>query len=242
MLAMSQQAFGARHPRTIMLRGRQAAACEASGRLDEAIAAHEQTLAELEQTLPPGHPDTGAVRIRLAHSYTMGRNADAVRVAEEALADAENMTGPAVDVLMAHERLARTFLAAGQLNAAAEAYRQVLAGREQILGTEHPQTIAACSAFAAVCRTSGQFKQAITLAERALASSERVLGPTMNRLSTPARVWRRPTTAGRRSRPPSPGTSGPSPTARECRVPTTLTRSPLAVSLPPRTGQRGLPV
>jgi hypothetical protein len=53
MLAISQPALGARHPRTLMIRGRFAAACEASGLLPEAIAIYEETLTELEQTLPP---------------------------------------------------------------------------------------------------------------------------------------------------------------------------------------------
>jgi tetratricopeptide (TPR) repeat protein len=178
MLATSRRTLGARHPRTIMIRGEFAAACEASGLVHEVIAVHEQTLGELEQTLPPGHPDAGAARISLAHGYSAnGRNADAARVAEQALADLRNMTGPAPDVLAAHERLARTYLGAGQFSEAVEAYRQVLARREVILGPEHPQTIATCGALASACQASGLFKEAITLAEQALASSERVLGP-----------------------------------------------------------------
>jgi tetratricopeptide (TPR) repeat protein len=177
MLAISRQALGARHPRTIMIRGRFAAACEASGLLPEAIAVYERTLAELEQSLPPGHPDTGAARASLAGAYRAAdRHDDAVRLAREALADVRNMTGSEPDRLMALEGLARASLGAGQLNAAVDAYRRLLAGREQILGPDHPQTIAACSELAAACRASGQFKEAITLAKRALASCEGVLG------------------------------------------------------------------
>jgi tetratricopeptide (TPR) repeat protein len=177
MLAVSQQALGAQHPRTIMIEGRFAAACEASGLLHEAVAVREQTLTQLEQTLPAGHPDTAAARVSLARDYSAtGRNADAARVAEEALADFRNMTGPPADVLAAHERLACTYLSARQLDEAVKTYRQVLEGRDQILGPEHPQTIATCSTLASAYRASGRFEEAITLAERALASSERVLG------------------------------------------------------------------
>jgi tetratricopeptide (TPR) repeat protein len=177
MLAVSRQALGIRHPRTIMIEGQFAAACEASGLLHEEAAVHEQTLAQLKQKLPGGHPDAAAARISLARAYAAtGRNADAARVAEEALADFRNMTGAPADVLAAQERLARTYLGAGQFEKAVEAYRQVLAGRGQILGPEHPQTIATCSALAGTYRASGQFEEAITLGKRALASSERVLG------------------------------------------------------------------
>jgi tetratricopeptide (TPR) repeat protein len=177
MLAISRQALGPLHPRTIMIRGQFAAACEASGLLQEAIAVYEQTLAELEQSLPPGHQNTGAARIILVRAYrAAGRPTDAARVTREALTDVRNMTGPEPDRLTAHERLARTYLGAGQLDEAVEVYRLVLAGREQILGPDNPQTIAACSELAAACRASGQFKEAITLAKRALADCERVMG------------------------------------------------------------------
>jgi tetratricopeptide (TPR) repeat protein len=177
LLAISRQALGPRHTRTIVIRGRFAAACEASGLLPEAIAVYEQTLAELEQTLPASHPDIGAARSSLARAYrATDRHDDAVRLAREALADVRNMTGSEPDRLMALEGLARASLGAGQLSEAVEAYRRLLAGREQILGPDHPQTIAACSELAAACRASGQFKEAITLAKRALAACEGVLG------------------------------------------------------------------
>jgi tetratricopeptide (TPR) repeat protein len=177
MLAVSRQALGACHPRTIMIEGQFAEACEASGLQHEEVAVHEQTLAQLEQTLPVGHPDTAAARISLARGYSAtGRNTDAARVAEGALADFRSMAGPPADVLAAQERLARTYLGAGQLEKAVEACRQVLAGRDQILGLEHPQTIASCSALASAYRASGRFEEAITLAERAFRSSEHVLG------------------------------------------------------------------
>jgi len=177
MLAVSRQALGARHPRTIMVEGQFAEACEASGLQHEEVALHEQTLAQLEQTLPVGHPDTAAARISLARGYSAtGRNADAARIAEDALADFRIMTGAPEDVLAAHALLARTYLGAGQLEKAVEACRQVLAGRDQILGLEHPQTIASCSALVSACRASGRFEEAIPLAERAFRSSEQVLG------------------------------------------------------------------
>jgi tetratricopeptide (TPR) repeat protein len=177
MLAVSQQALGARHPRTIMIESQFVAACEAAGLLHKEVAVHEQTLAQLADKLPVGHPDIAAARIRLARGYSAtGRNADAALVAEGALADFRSMAGPPADVLAAQERLARTYFGAGQLKEAVETYQQVLAGRDQILGPEHPQTIASCSALASAHRASGRFKEAITLAERALASSERVLG------------------------------------------------------------------
>lgn len=183
MLATSRQALGTRHAHTIVIRDQFGAACEASGRWQEAIAVYEQALTEQalteqEQALSVSHPDVAVARARLARAYSAaGRHDDAIRLAHEAVADVEKVPGSGPDSLSAHECLARVSLSAGQFDEAVDAFRKVLAGREQLQGSDHPQTIAACGELATACRVSGKIKEAIILCRRALADSEWVQGP-----------------------------------------------------------------
>jgi len=177
LLAASRQALGPGHARTIAIRDQFAAACEASGLLPEATAVYEVALAELERTRPAGDPETGAARASLVRAYrAIGRNDDALRLAQQAFTDAETSTGSDPDRLQAQESLARAYLGAGQIDEAVAAYRRLLSGREQLLGPDHPQTIAAGADLATAYRAAGQYKEAINLGKRALSGAERVLG------------------------------------------------------------------
>jgi tetratricopeptide (TPR) repeat protein len=178
MLAASQQALGPGHARTRLIRDQYAAACAAAGRLTEAVTIRERALAEQQQTQSISQADTGIARGRLARAYgAAGRYDDAIRLARAALAGFENEPGPQASRLTAREDLAAAYLGGGQLPEAVDAFRQLLAFREQAQGRDHTQTIAACGRLAAACRTSGQLKEAITLGGRALADFERICGP-----------------------------------------------------------------
>ena len=179
MASATQQALGAGHPQTAAVRDLLAAACRASGRLDEAVGIYEGVLADREQALGPGHPDTLAARDRLTQTYSAaGRSNDAIGTAERALASVEAAAGPNhPDTLKAHTNLASAYLGAGFHDEAGAAFRRVLARMESVLGPDHPETIATRSSLADTCRASGRFKEAIALGKRALADRERVNGP-----------------------------------------------------------------
>ena len=57
------------HPSTLASRNNLANAYQAAGRLDEAIALHEQTLNDRTRILGPHHPDTLTSRHSLAGAY-----------------------------------------------------------------------------------------------------------------------------------------------------------------------------
>jgi tetratricopeptide (TPR) repeat protein len=178
MVSTSQQRLGPGHPQTLAAHEAFVAACEASGRLEEAIGVHEAALAQREQALGPEHPDTQDARERLSRSYlAAGRAQDSLYLAKAALADARQIHRPeSPEALSAHASLAQAYLAAGQPEEAATALRHVLSGREQVLGHRHPDTIAARVSLADACQQSGRVKEAIALGRRTLADQERTYG------------------------------------------------------------------
>lgn len=179
MASATQRALGPGHPQTAAVRDRLAAACQASGRLDEAVGIYEGVLAGREQVLGPGHPDTVAARDRLTQTYlAAGRSNDAIGIAERALAGVEAAAGPNhPDTLQAHTNLAGAYLGAGRHDQAIAAFRRVLARMENVLGPDNPRTIATRSSLADTCQASGRFKEAIALGKRTLTDRERLNGP-----------------------------------------------------------------
>ena len=71
-----------------------AGAYREAGRLDEATALHERTLAQRRETLGPDHPSTLASRNNLASAYyAAGRLGEAIPLFEEVLADSLRVLG-----------------------------------------------------------------------------------------------------------------------------------------------------
>jgi tetratricopeptide (TPR) repeat protein len=176
LLAASEQLLGPGHADTIMIREELGAACEASGRLEDAIAVYEQNLSDSERAAA-GAGSGETARVALARAYhAAGRGADAVRLAQDALDEVESTRSPVSDQLSAQEELARAYLDAGQTAEAVTAFRQVLAGRERAQGPDHPMTITARGELAAAYRAAGQPKEAVSLTQRALADCERRCG------------------------------------------------------------------
>ena len=80
--------LGPDHPGTLTSRNNLALAYQEAGRAAEAIALHEQTLADRERVLGPDHPDTLTSRNNLADAYrAAGRAAEAIALHEQTLAD-----------------------------------------------------------------------------------------------------------------------------------------------------------
>lgn len=178
LLAVSEQTLGPDHPHTVLIREELGAACEASGRTEDAIALYERILSEQERRATADQSQTGVARVALARVYhAAGRDGDAIRLAQGALAEVEDSPGSELDQLVAQEALARAYLAAGQVGEAVAGFRQVLAGREAAQGLDHPMTTAARGELAAACQAAGQHKEAIALFQRALDARERRHGP-----------------------------------------------------------------
>jgi tetratricopeptide (TPR) repeat protein len=79
--------------------------------------------------------------------------------------------------ILASDRLAAAYDAAGRHMDAIPVHERVLAARERELGPAHPDTLTARNSLARAYRAAGRGGDAVRLAERALADCERVHGP-----------------------------------------------------------------
>lgn len=79
--------------------------------------------------------------------------------------------------ILAGDRLAAAYEAAGRHSDAVAVHERALADREHGLGPDHPDTLTARSSLARAYRTAGRPGDAIRLAERTLAECERRQGP-----------------------------------------------------------------
>jgi len=79
--------------------------------------------------------------------------------------------------ILASDRLAAAYDAAGRPADAIPVHERVLAERERELGPAHPDTLNARNSLARTYRAAGRGGDAVRLAERALADCERIQGP-----------------------------------------------------------------
>jgi len=79
--------------------------------------------------------------------------------------------------ILAADRLAAAYDAAGRHLDAIPVHERVLAERERELGPSHPDTLNARNSLARTYRAAGRGGDAVRLAERALADCERIQGP-----------------------------------------------------------------
>jgi tetratricopeptide (TPR) repeat protein len=79
--------------------------------------------------------------------------------------------------ILASDRLAAAYDAAGRHMDAIPVHERVLAERERELGPSHPDTLNARNSLARTYRAAGRGGDAVRLAERALADCERIQGP-----------------------------------------------------------------
>jgi tetratricopeptide (TPR) repeat protein len=79
--------------------------------------------------------------------------------------------------ILASDRLAAAYDAAGRHMDAIPVHERVLAERERELGPSHPDTLNARNSLARTYRAAGRGADAVRLAERALADCERIQGP-----------------------------------------------------------------
>ena len=167
------------HPDTLTSRNNLASAYNAVGRLDDAIALHEQNLKDSTRILGPNHPDTLTSRNNLANAYqAAGRLHDAITLHEQNLKDRTRILGPNhPHTLATRSNLAGTYQEAGRLQEATKLYEQNLKDRTRILGPNHPHTLATRDDLAEAYREAGKVQEAITLCRQTYEDSSCALGP-----------------------------------------------------------------
>lgn len=176
--ATAAHLLGHGHAQSVLTRDRLADAYAIAGRLAEALAATEATLADRERALGPLHPDTVTAQVNAARSLAAaGREPEAIPVYEQALAARERLFGPAhPDTLAVRVHLAAAYSAAGRRGDSIRLYERTLADSERELGPAHPDTMATRTSLADVYLAAGQLRDAITVYQHVLADTERVSG------------------------------------------------------------------
>ena len=178
LVADSERAIGAGHPKTLISSRNLAMAYLAAGRTAEAIPLLERTLADQERVLSADHLDILVSRNSLAMAYeAAGRTAEAIPLFERTLADYERMLGADhPNTLTLRSNLAETYRAAGRTAEAISLHEPTLADRERVLGAGHPDTLTSRNNLALAYRIAGRLAEAIPLFEQTAAACERVLG------------------------------------------------------------------
>lgn len=139
----------------------------------------EDLVARSERLLGHDHPDTRALRERLARAHlAAGRTAESIPWFQRVLQDRTSSLGrDHPGTLEAGRDLGRALAAAGQFGAATAVLADVAGGYEHSLGPAGAETLAVRDELAAAYRADGRFADAAVLYSRVLADRERVQGP-----------------------------------------------------------------
>ena len=123
---------------------------------------------------PEAHPLLFRAGLSLEHSRL---SEAAITYWKSMVATSTRLLGPAhANAVVARDRLAAAYEAAGKSADAIAVFQTALAEREQHQGAEHPETIAARAHLAHAYQSAGRPAEAIGLYERTVADSARLLG------------------------------------------------------------------
>ncbi|HEX3190754.1 MAG TPA: tetratricopeptide repeat protein [Streptosporangiaceae bacterium] len=123
---------------------------------------------------PEAHPLLFRAGLSLEHSRL---SEAAITYWKSMVATSTRLLGPAhANAVVARDRLAAAYEAAGKSADAIAVFQTALAEREQHQGAEHPETIAARAHLAHAYQSAGRPADAISLYERTVADSARLLG------------------------------------------------------------------
>jgi len=114
---------------------------------------------------------------RVVELYQQGKYAEAIPLAEKALAIREKVLGAEhPDVATSLNNLALLYKSQGNYSSSEPLYLRSLAIDEKVLGAEHPSVATSLNNLAELYRTQGNYSKAEPLLLRALAIREKVLG------------------------------------------------------------------
>jgi tetratricopeptide (TPR) repeat protein len=179
MTDASTRLLGPGHEHSALARERLADACAAAGRLAEAVAVFQATLADREATLGQQHPDTVSARLNAARAlHAAGQDMAAIELQEQALTARELIYGPGhSETLAVRLELAGAYEAAGRLPDSIRLYERGLSDAERELGPAHRDTLTARAGLAAARLASGQAGAAVSGYERALTEAGQAADP-----------------------------------------------------------------
>eukprot|EP00435_Cladocopium_sp_Y103_P018548 s365_g4.t1 len=149
------------------------------GRLQEALAMHEEVLEVRRQVLGPRHPETLRTQNNVASSLDdVGRHQEALEMYQEVLEVQRQVLGPRhPDTLSTQHNVAFILGKVGRHQESLAVKEEVLEVRRQVLGPRHPETLATQSNVAWSLCTVGQHQEALAMFEEVLEVERQVLGP-----------------------------------------------------------------
>eukprot|EP00435_Cladocopium_sp_Y103_P031770 s1511_g8.t1 len=183
VLAFQERRLGTSHPATLHTITNLATGLADMGNLGEATDLHRIALEAREKTLGPEHPDTlQSVSHLAAALHDKGGLREAVELQRRALEARERHLGPQ------HPRTRKSLqrlesILCDMINKRGEtpgefveSCRELLGGRAQILGLQHPDTVAAMSVLALTLTGTGRGTEAAELNRQVVEVKEKTLG------------------------------------------------------------------
>ena len=150
-----------------------------SGRLDEAEALFKKSIAHLEKTVGPMHPDLAKNLNNLAELYrTENRESEAEAIHQRILAIRERSLGPNhPDVAKSLNNLALIYHAQKQYAAAEAYYQRAISIWEKTPPTDSSDLAMSLNNLATLYSTEGRYPEAETYFRRSLMTWEKAFGP-----------------------------------------------------------------
>ena len=175
---LRERFLGSAHADTRASRAGLADLLRASGKLEEARAAHQRLLDDCLHALGPDHPDTLAARAALAATLAqLGEFPAALTLHEQINESCERQFGAAhILTLDSLAGQAQTLVRHGELARARMVYERVLEGRERLLGSEHADTLRVTQQLAVLLLELGEVPHARSLQEMVVAARARHCG------------------------------------------------------------------
>jgi tetratricopeptide (TPR) repeat protein len=135
------------------------------------------TSAAIVPTAAGPREEAAALQTKVEELFRAGKYADAVSLAQRALALRENALGPNhSDVATSLSWLAGVYQAQGRYAETEPLYQRSLAIQEKALGRDHPEVGTALNNLAGLYHNQGRYKEAEPLFQRSLAIREKALG------------------------------------------------------------------
>jgi tetratricopeptide (TPR) repeat protein len=168
---------GANHPDTLRSMHNLALGYHDSGRYDESLKLHEETLALRKEILGPDHPDTLDSMVSVAYRYAMAERYDeAIQLGQEVLDLRIKRLGPDhLDTLTSQMVVADSYGRTGRNAEAIHLFEEVLQHKAK-LGPRHPHLLRSMRGLAWYYAEAGRETDALKLREEVLPLVQSSLG------------------------------------------------------------------
>jgi tetratricopeptide (TPR) repeat protein len=149
------------------------------GEYKEALALYEKSLAILEQSLPPNHPDLAKSYNNIGGVYfDMGEYSKALSYYEKALEiDKKTLPPNHPDLAMSYMNIGNVYSNMGEYSKALSSHEKALAMKQQSLPPNHPELANSYGNIGNVYKDMGEYSKALSSHEKALAIRQQSLPP-----------------------------------------------------------------